>query len=128
MPIDRVDEAEPADGLPVRKFGQASTGGRKWPIRYHSVEAATIIFDVATITTASLCASIFYQVNEGTPMNDILEKVLSSSGKDVNGARENVRHYLELLASTGKTEQQLLAFGTAYLKEILEPDPRYSGC
>ena len=61
-------------------------------------------------------------------MNDILEKVLSSSGKDVNGARENVRHYLELLASTGKTEQQLLAFGTAYLKEILEPDPRYSGC
>jgi len=61
-------------------------------------------------------------------MNDILEKVLSSSGEDVDGARENVRHYLELLASTGKTEQQLLAFGMAYLKEILEPDPRYSGC
>ena len=61
-------------------------------------------------------------------MNDILEKVLSSSGEDVNGMREKVRHYLQLLASTGKTEQQLLALGTAYLKEILEPDPRYSGC
>ena len=61
-------------------------------------------------------------------MNDILDEVLSSYGDDVNGARERVRGYLNLLASTGKTEQQLLAFGTAYLKEILEPDPRYSGC
>jgi len=61
-------------------------------------------------------------------MNDILEKVLSSYGEDVSGAREKVRHYLNLLASTGKTEQQLLAFGTAYLKETLHPDPRYSGC
>jgi hypothetical protein len=61
-------------------------------------------------------------------MDDILEKVLSSYGEGVNGAREKVRNYLNLLASTGKTEQQLLAFGAAYLKEILEPDPRYSGC
>ena len=61
-------------------------------------------------------------------MNDIVEKVLSSHGEHVNGARERVRHYLDLIASTGKTEQQLLAFGRAYLKEISQPDPRYSGC
>jgi len=36
--------------------------------------------------------------------------------------------YLKLLASTGKTEEQLLQLGSAYLKETLSPDPRYSGC
>src|SRR4051812_25790017 len=38
---------------------------RKWPISYYSVEAATIIFDIATITSASLCASILYQLYNG---------------------------------------------------------------
>lgn len=61
-------------------------------------------------------------------MNNIVEKVLSSFDKDVSGARAKVRNYLSLLASTGKSEQQLLAFGRAYLKEMLEPDSRYSGC
>ena len=61
-------------------------------------------------------------------MNDIVEKVLNAYGKDASDSREKVRNYLSLLASTGKTEEQLLAFGTAYLREILEPDSRYSGC
>src|SRR3974390_151499 len=58
-------QARVVDGLPVREFGRAATDGRKWPIRYHSVEPATIIFDVVTITLASLCASILYQLHEG---------------------------------------------------------------
>ena len=61
-------------------------------------------------------------------MNDIVEKVLSSVGQDVSDAREKLRKYLSLLASAGKTDEELLDFGTAYLKEILEPDARYSGC
>lgn len=61
-------------------------------------------------------------------MNDIIETVLRSYGADVTDAREKVRGYLDLLASTGKTEQQLLELGAAYLKEIMRPDPRYSGC
>jgi hypothetical protein len=61
-------------------------------------------------------------------MNDVVERILSAYGRDVSGARERVRNYLCLLATTGKTEEQLLAFGTAYLKEIHEPDFRYSGC
>ena len=64
----------------------------------------------------------------GAHMNDIVEKVLSSYGKDVSDAREKLRKYLDLLASAGKTDEQLLAFGIAYLQEILEPNPRYSGC
>jgi hypothetical protein len=33
-----------------------------------------------------------------------------------------------MLASTGKNGRQLERFGKAYLREILKPDPRYSGC
>jgi hypothetical protein len=36
--------------------------------------------------------------------------------------------YLRLMASTGKSEEQLVRLGSAYLKETLHPDPRYSGC
>ncbi len=61
-------------------------------------------------------------------MNDIVEHVLSSFDQDASDAREKLRKYLGLLASTGKTDEELLYFGTAYLKEILEPDARYSGC
>jgi hypothetical protein len=42
--------------------------------------------------------------------------------------QERVRHYLGLLASTGKSTRQLERFGKAYLRELLTPDPRYSGC
>ena len=64
----------------------------------------------------------------GAYMNDVVERIFSAYGKDVIGARERVRNYLRLLETAGKTEEQLLAFGTAYLKEIFEPDSRYSGC
>jgi hypothetical protein len=61
-------------------------------------------------------------------MNDIVERVLSSAGHSVDlGAREKVRNYIGLLASTGKTSRQLERLGKAYLKQILEPDHRYSG-
>ena len=62
-------------------------------------------------------------------MNDIVDRVLSSAGHPVGfEAREKVRNYIGLLASTGKTRRQLERFGKAYLQEILKPDRRYSGC
>ena len=61
-------------------------------------------------------------------MNDIVERVLASHGSDVSTEREKVRHYLNLLASLGKTDKELFIIGEAYLKEVREPDPRYSGC
>ena len=61
-------------------------------------------------------------------MNEIVEKILIGYAGDVNDARAMVKRYLSLLASAGKTEEQLLVIGTAYLKEMLEPDSRYSGC
>ena len=62
-------------------------------------------------------------------MNDIVERVLSETDPSVGlAAREKVLNYIGLLASTGKTKRQLERLGKAYLKEMLKPDPRYSGC
>jgi hypothetical protein len=61
-------------------------------------------------------------------MNDIVERVLNTASFPVGAeAREKVTNYIGLLASTGKTGRQLERLGKAYLREILKPDPRYSG-
>ena len=61
-------------------------------------------------------------------MDSIIDSVVSSFGREVCGpTQEKLLNYIRLLASTGKTDEQLLTFGTAYLREILEPDPRYTG-
>ncbi len=49
-------------------------------------------------------------------MNKLVDRVLTSHDEDVSFARERVKNYLDLLASAGKTEEQLLAFGIEYLK------------
>jgi hypothetical protein len=64
----------------------------------------------------------------GGDMNSLVERILRSYGEDVGGSREKLASYLRLLASTGKTDEQLFSIGSAYLKELLEPDTRYSGC
>jgi hypothetical protein len=72
----------------------------------------------------SQCGSVFAV----RMMNHIVEKVMNTCGQDGIGTREKVRNYISLLASTGRSDEQLLVLGIAYLREILEPDPRYSGC
>jgi hypothetical protein len=65
----------------------------------------------------------------GVALKNIVDRVVSSFGYEVSEpTQEKLLNYIRLLASTGKTEEQLLRFGMAYLKEILEPDPRYTGC
>ena len=62
-------------------------------------------------------------------MDNIVDSVVSSYSGEVSGlTQEKLLNYIRLLASTGKTDEQLLLFGTAYLQEALEPDPRYTGC
>ena len=66
---------------------------------------------------------------ECSAMDNIVDRVLSSASHSVGlEAREKVANHIGLLASTGKTDRQLERFGRAYLREILKPDPRYSGC
>ena len=50
---------------------------RKWPIRYEWIETAAIGFDMATIVSASYCASLFYQLNQGLQIE--LEQPLGSA-------------------------------------------------
>ena len=60
---------------------------------------------------------------------NIADDVVRSYGRDPGEALvQKVRNYITLLASTGKSEQELFALGQAYLDEVLMPDPRYSGC
>jgi hypothetical protein len=62
-------------------------------------------------------------------LDNIVDSVVSSYSGEVSGlTQEKLLNYIRLLASTGKTDEQLLLFGTAYLQEALEPDPRYTGC
>lgn len=62
-------------------------------------------------------------------MNDVVERVLSSVSHSVGAeAREKVRAYILLLASTGKSGKQLERLGKAYLEELFSPDRRYTGC
>jgi hypothetical protein len=62
-------------------------------------------------------------------LDSIVNNVVNSYGGEVSEpTQERLLNYMRLLASTGKTDEQLLAFGMAYLREILEPDRRYSGC
>jgi hypothetical protein len=59
----------------------------------------------------------------------IVEAILQSFEGDVREiAHGRLSNYVKLLASTDKSEEQLVALGKAYLDEILNPDPRYSGC
>lgn len=63
-------------------------------------------------------------------MNQVLDDVVRSlEGAVVEEAvLRRVRNYIRLMASTGQSNEQLVILGQAYLKEILQPDPRYSGC
>jgi hypothetical protein len=61
-------------------------------------------------------------------MDGIVDSVLGSYGRAVSGeTKEKLSGYIQLLASTGQTDEQLLIFGSAYLHEISAPDPRYTG-
>jgi hypothetical protein len=65
----------------------------------------------------------------GVGLQNIVDSVVRSYGAEVSEpAQEKLLNYIRLLASTGITNRQLLTFGRAYLKEILEPDTRYTGC
>jgi len=63
-------------------------------------------------------------------MSEIVDRILSASGHSDLDAQSRVRiiSYLETLRSAGnRDEQQLTRFGLAFLDQLFNPDPRYSG-
>ena len=64
-------------------------------------------------------------------MSEIVEVILKTSGRiDLDAqSRAKIIRYFETLKSAGnRDEKQLAIFGLAYLEQLLNPDPRYSGC
>jgi hypothetical protein len=67
-------------------------------------------------------------------MSEIVDKILETYGGELDSdvletSRQKVSRYIETLASTGKQDpRQLTAYGLAYLKELQNPDRRYTGC
>jgi hypothetical protein len=71
------------------------------------------------------CVRVFF----GVGLQNIVDRVVRSYGAEVSGpTQEKLINYIQLLASTGIPDEKLLRFGRAYLKEILKPNPRYTGC
>lgn len=88
---------------------------RNVPARWHC--DALIVREIALA---------YFSVSE---LQNIVDSVVRSYGTEVSEpAQEKLFNYLRLLASTGITDEKLLTFGRAYLRELLKPDPRYTGC
>ena len=70
-------------------------------------------------------ASVFLDVG----LQNIVDRVVRAYGAEVSGPmQEKLFNYIRLRASTGIPDEKLLMFGRAYLREILKPNPRYTGC
>ena len=92
-----------------RLFGSTLPGSRWWaqPIDGRQTKCCTALIALRK----SIC---------GVGVNSIVASVLRSSGRAVTEPiQEKLLNYIQLLSSTGKTHDQLLAFGTAYLKGTL---------
>lgn len=63
--------ADLSDGVSARGLDEQPHGGRKWPIRYDSVELLAIVADFATIVLASVFSGISYHLQETGPPGDI---------------------------------------------------------
>ena len=67
-------------------------------------------------------------------MPGIIDSIIEGYEGELDAAflavwREKVSRYIETLTSTGETDpRQLTAYGRAYLDQLRNPDPRYTGC
>ena len=61
-------------------------------------------------------------------MSELLANIISAYGREPDAVSlEKTRRYLETLRSAVRTDD-LPAYGLAYLEQLHNPDPRYSGC
>lgn len=63
-------------------------------------------------------------------MTDVLTTIVRAYGRDLDvESSEKIRRYLRTLTSARKQDARELAeYGLAYLRELENPDRRYSGC
>jgi hypothetical protein len=59
---------------------------------------------------------------------ELVDDIMKAYGRELDAeSRTKMRQYLETLTSAGKRDE-LTACGLAYLEQLHNPDPRYSGC
>lgn len=63
-------------------------------------------------------------------MTDVLTAIVRAYGRDLDvEASQKIRLYLRTLSQAGRADSsELTEYGLAYLKELEDPDRRYSGC
>jgi hypothetical protein len=90
---------------------------------------ALLLIDFAVVQwcTAAIAVQDF-------SVREIVDSILRAYGNQldsdfIEASRQKVSRYIETLASTGERDpEQLTTYGVAYLNELRNPDPRYSGC
>jgi hypothetical protein len=61
-------------------------------------------------------------------MSELLADIVSAYGRELDAETlAKTRRYLETLEPAVRTDD-LPAYGLAYLEQLHNPDPRYSGC
>jgi hypothetical protein len=61
-------------------------------------------------------------------MTRIVDGILKAYGRELDAESiARMSQYLEILASAGERDD-LGTYGLAYLEQLQNPDPRYSGC
>jgi hypothetical protein len=61
-------------------------------------------------------------------MSELLADIVSAYGRELDAeSLAKIRRYLETLSSAVRTDD-LPAYGLAYLEQLHNPDPRYTGC
>lgn len=66
----------------------------------------------------------------GVSVTELVDSILKAYGREFDAeTRAKISRYLETLTSTGKRDnRQLTVYGLAYLRQLDNPDPRYTGC
>jgi hypothetical protein len=63
-------------------------------------------------------------------MTDVLTAIVRAYGRNLDSESSlKIRRYLRTLSQAGRVDsRELTEYGLAYLKELENPDRRYSGC
>jgi hypothetical protein len=63
-------------------------------------------------------------------MTDVLTAIVRAYGRNLDSESSlKIRRYLRTLSQAGRADsRELTEYGLAYLKELENPDRRYSGC
>lgn len=67
-----------SDGVSIRGLEEQAYSGRKWPIRFDSVEPLAIVADIATIVLSSVLVGLWYHLQEYGTNGDVSKSLGSA--------------------------------------------------